>query len=406
VIRRVFRGRSPYGLVRYLYGEGRRNEHTEPHLIASWDGDRAGLEPAYAEELGAHTVSKLARTLAAPVAGCNRAPERWVYHLVLRNDDADRRLTDAERAQVCRSAMDATGIAPADDPASCRWVAVRHADEHVHVVAILAREDGRVPRIWNDYRALAEVAHEYERRFGLRSTAGRDDNTAARRPGVKEAVAAERAGRVPPREVLRGKVKVAAGASRDFAEFTARLARDGVTVWPRLSERVPGELTGYAVSLNGWTNGAGEPVRFGGDKLAPDLSLPKLRARWDPAGSDGAGALRAGAQSGAPGADTDRPQGQLTRDEADRVWQEAERIVREAADRIRVEAGTDPDRAAYAAWAAGDTLAAAAAGVEGERGGPLTDAAKAFDRAGPAGRATVAFLSAATAAPRCARRGG
>ena len=33
-------------------------------------------------------------------------------------------------------------------------------------------------------------------------------------------------------------------------------------------------------------------------------------------------------------------------------------------------------------WAAGDTLAAAAAGVEGDAGGPLSDAAAAFDRAG------------------------
>jgi hypothetical protein len=379
VIRRVFRGRSPYGLVRYLYGEGRRNEHTEPHLIASWDGDPAGLEPDYVEELGAHRVSRLARTLAAPVAGCDRAPERWVYHLVLRNDEADRRLSDEEWAQVCRAAMDRTGIAPGGDPAGCRWVAVRHADEHVHLIATLAREDGRPPRLWNDYRALAAVAHEYEDRFGLRSTAGRDDNTAARRPGVKETVTAERAGRRElPRDVLRQRVKAAAAGSGGFAEFSTTLARHGVTVWPRMSERNPGEMTGYAVSLDGWTNAAGEPVRFGGGKLAPDLSLPKLRARWDPAGGPAAPADGpTPAESTAP-----RRDGPLSGDEAERVWREAERIVAAAADRIGADAGSDPDGAADAAWAAGDTLAAAAAGVEGERGGPLTDAAEAFDRAG------------------------
>jgi hypothetical protein len=48
-----------------------------------------------------------------------------------------------------------------------------------------------------------------------------------------------------------------------------------VTVWPRMSERHPDQVTGYAVSLDGWANGAGEPVRFGGGKLAPDLTLPK-----------------------------------------------------------------------------------------------------------------------------------
>src|SRR5664280_2128077 len=81
---------------------------------------------------------------------------------------------------------------------------------NVHLVATLAREDGRPPRVWNDYRALAEVAHEFEAKFGLRSTAGRDDHTAARRPGVKEAVTAERAGRRElPRDVLRQRVKAA-----------------------------------------------------------------------------------------------------------------------------------------------------------------------------------------------------
>ena len=173
MIRRVFRGHNPYGLLRYLYGEGRRNEHTEPHLIASWDGDPARLEPAAAED-GEASVAALARALAAPVAGCDRAPAQWVYHLVLRNDDADRRLSDAEWAEVCRSAMEATGIAPEGDPAGCRWVAVRHADEHVHLVATLAREDGRVPRIWNDYRALGQVANG-RGSTGGRANAGRTD---------------------------------------------------------------------------------------------------------------------------------------------------------------------------------------------------------------------------------------
>src|SRR5450759_2974718 len=94
VIRRVFHGRSPYGLVRYLYGEGRRNEHTEPHLIASWDDDPAGLEPAFVPALD------------RPVGGCDRAPQQWVYHLVLRNDAADRRLSDEEWAQVCTAAVE------------------------------------------------------------------------------------------------------------------------------------------------------------------------------------------------------------------------------------------------------------------------------------------------------------
>ncbi len=192
---------------------------------------------------------------------------------LLRNDETDQRLTDAEWARVCVAAMDRTGIAPEGDPAGCRWVAVRHAEDHVHLVVTLAREDGRAPRTWGDYARLAEVRHEFEDTFGLRSTAGRDDNTAAARPGVKEQVTAENKGRLePPRVTLRQKVKTAAAASHGYTDFRDLLARDGVTVWPRMSEVNPGQITGYSVSLNDWTNSAGEPVRFGGGKLAPDLS--------------------------------------------------------------------------------------------------------------------------------------
>jgi len=385
MIRRVFKGRSPYGLVKYLYGEGRRNEHSDAHMIASWDGDPAALEPEFIEELGMHNVSPLVRQLEQPVRACERAPKQHVYHLVLRNDETDRRLSDEEWAQVCTAAMDRTGIAPVGDPAGCRWVAVRHAEDHVHLVATLAREDGRPPRIWGDYARLAEVAHEFEDKFGLRSTAGRDDNTAAARPGVKEQVTAEARGRrTSPRVTLRQKVKASAAASHGFAEFSDRLGQQGVTVWPRMSERDPEQITGYSVSLNDWTNAAGEPVRFGGGKLAPDLSWPKLRARWEPATTTDQREKPAtgGGRYVRPDAPPAPPAGPLTGEDAEQVWREAERIVREAAEKITADAGTDPDAAADAAWAASDTLSAAAAGLEGDAGGPITDAAEAFDRAG------------------------
>jgi hypothetical protein len=44
--------------------------------------------------------------------------------------------------------------------------------------------------------------------------------------------------------------------------------------------------------------------------------------------------------------------------------------------------GTGPQRRADAAWAAADTLTAAAVAVAGELGGPITEAAETFDRAG------------------------
>ena len=379
MIRRRILGSSPYGLVRYLFSEGRANEHENPHVIASWDGQPEALQPEFGAALGRHDVTGLTRLLSAPVQAALQPPAKFVYHLVFRAAPEDRHLDDAEWAELCTEAMDRTGIAKRDDPAGCRWIAVRHGPDHVHVVATLVREDGRTARTPQDFRKLAAVAHEFETRYGLRSTAAREDQTAAARAGVQEAAAARTAGRDrTPRETLRTKVKAAAARTSGFKEFADLLGREGVTVWPRMSERNPGEITGYSVSLNDYVNGAGQPVRFGGGKLAPDLSWPKLASRWSQPAPETA-APATGDQ-----ASTEQPAPASPRfgDDDEAAWREAERIVREAAERITASAATDPDLASDAAWATADALAAAAAGLEGDDGGPLTDAALAFDRAG------------------------
>jgi hypothetical protein len=43
VIGKVTRGADPGGLLRYLYGPGRSNEHADPHLVAGF------YDPAYLE---------------------------------------------------------------------------------------------------------------------------------------------------------------------------------------------------------------------------------------------------------------------------------------------------------------------------------------------------------------------
>lgn len=49
----------------------------------------------------------------------------------------------------------------------------------------------------------------------------------------------------------------------------------------------PGQVTGYAVGLPHHTAKGGGVIWYGGGKLAVDLTLPKLRARWrEPAGQD------------------------------------------------------------------------------------------------------------------------
>ena len=67
----------------------------------------------------------------------------------------------------------------------------------------------------------------------------------------------------------------------DPESFFRRLADLGVLVRPR--EMPPGHLVGYAVAAPGDVNADGQPVWFGGRRLASDLSLPALLARWQSA---------------------------------------------------------------------------------------------------------------------------
>jgi hypothetical protein len=121
-----------------------------------------------------------------------------------------------------------------------RWVAVRHAPDHIHLVATLARQDRIRPKVWNDYFRVREACQDAERQFGLRCTVPAD-RTAARRATRAEAEQAIRRGwEEPPRVRLRREVSTAAAGARTEAEFFARLAQAGVLVRNRYSTVNPG----------------------------------------------------------------------------------------------------------------------------------------------------------------------
>ena len=90
-------------------------------------------------------------------------------------------LSDDEWARVACAIMHRTGLATyGQEDEAARWVAVRHAADHIHLVAVLARQDGARPRLWNDYYRIGEACRAAEDWFGLRRTAP-GDRTAARR---------------------------------------------------------------------------------------------------------------------------------------------------------------------------------------------------------------------------------
>ncbi|MFA1546155.1 relaxase/mobilization nuclease domain-containing protein [Actinomadura chokoriensis] len=284
MIGKVLRGARVQGLLRYLYGPGANGEHHDPHIVAGFD-DAADLEPVLGPD-GRRDFRHVEGLLTQPLALLGeRNYRKPVWHCAVRAAPEDPVLADGQWAQIAAEIMSRTGLAPAGDVDAVRWIAVRHADDHVHIVATLARPDGVRPEVWNDGYRVRDACRAVEERFGLRSTAPAD-RTVARRPKRGETEkAVRRRQAVPSRTVLRRKVQTAAAGACSESEFFERLQADGVLVKRRFSQRTAGELTGYAVAAPGDVNADGQPVWYGGGKLAADLTLPKLRHRW--AGADG-----------------------------------------------------------------------------------------------------------------------
>src|ERR1022692_480311 len=248
VIGKVIRGVNAGGLLRYLYGPGKANEHTDPHLVAGFDDPRQ-LEPDLRPD-GSRDLRRLSGLLSQPLAldplgSCDKP----VWHCSVRAAPGDRMLSDAEWGQVAAGIMDQTGLAPDGDDSGVRWVAVRHAPDHIHVAATLARQDGGRVKTWNDFYRVREACQAAEDRLGLRSTAPAD-RTAAKRPSRAETEQAARRGwSEAPRVSLRREVCTAAAGASTEQQFFARLEQAGVLVRKRHSTIDPAEVTGYAVGM-------------------------------------------------------------------------------------------------------------------------------------------------------------
>lgn len=135
-----------------------------------------------------------------------------------------------------------------------RWIAVRHAPDHVHIVAMLARQDRRRPSLSNERYRVRDACQAAERAYGLRSTAPAD-RTAPQRPTRTETEKAGRRGlEEAPRVSLRRTVTTAAAASATAAEFFARLDAAGITVRRSRLVRCGGLLLWFrtAVVASSW----------------------------------------------------------------------------------------------------------------------------------------------------------
>ena len=379
MVPKIRRGSRTHGLLAYLYGPGKRDEHTDPHLVGSWDG----FAPDPGRDPDA-TLTRLAAALDLRVKQAGtKAPDQHVWHCSVRTDPDDRHLTDAEWNTVARRLVRAVNLAPDGDPDGCRWVAVRHADDHIHILATMVRGDLRRPRMNYDFKKAQAECRAIEKDMGLRElTPG--DGTAAKTPTSAERFKAERTGKAETsRETLREAVRRAVAGAATEEEFFTRLRNAGLRI--KLRHAPSGDVLGYNVALLGDRNRDREPVWFAGSTLAPDLSLPKIRRRL----ADG----------------TPEPSTTAIADGARTDWSPPSQGRRQAtgiAERAVILLDADSDEAAGQLAGVGELLDALAKTSAPATRQELGAAARAFERAT---RSHVRAEHADTRAIRSAARG-
>ena len=162
MIPNIVRGSDPAGLVRYLLGKGRRNEHTDQHLVcASGDMfpsfDMDGKPAASYAEIGRrfdrrYRVRERKDDPFPPDMRGKNNPEREhgrkrVWHCSLAIKAGQGILTDQEWEAVIRDYLTRMNIIDGDDDQGVTWLAVRHGlsangNDHVHIMVQLAADDG------------------------------------------------------------------------------------------------------------------------------------------------------------------------------------------------------------------------------------------------------------------------
>jgi hypothetical protein len=301
VIASVSRGGDMSGLLAYLAGPGRSNEHSEQHLIA---GDAAVMTLYGTDTLDRAAATEIAQSLDAPRREFGVEVTRVLTHVDPESGETVRsrvdgsvwhcslslaaeegQLTDDRWAAIAEDFVTRMGFAGDTAKADCRWIAVRHGlstagNDHVHIAVSLVREDGTKASVHNDYQRAMQAVRDLEQAHGLQPLVPVAERAFHQREETR--AAREAAGRRGLVEVdaktLERYVRAAATASLDEAEFVRRLRREGLLVHPRYATGRDDVVTGYAVALR--PKESEKPVWHGGQKLARDLSLPELRKGW------------------------------------------------------------------------------------------------------------------------------
>lgn len=271
------RGTRLGGLVRYLFGPGRHEEHSNQRVVACSDPTWIGTNQPDPQTL-AQLIAELDDTHAR---FGDRTSKGHVWHLIVAVPATDGDLSDSQWRRTADLFAERLGLADGH----VAWAAVNHGrsaqgNDHIHIVVNLIRDDRTLVNLWRDAYTRRDVARQLETEFGLTATtaAGAGNGEAVSRYEA-ETLREHDGAIVLPRHQLAALLRVAAVTAQSEREFIRTLRSHGVILRPRVDKIDPTRVTGYSVALPGKLTG-GKLIWFGGGTLDRDLRLPALRSRW------------------------------------------------------------------------------------------------------------------------------
>jgi relaxase/mobilization nuclease family protein len=303
MIPNIVTGGDTGGLMRYLVGPGRANEHENPHVIAGsrdivrkW-GDWETISVSQADELATRLDAYMHETGTFPTGKARRfnpatGAVEWngeieathVWHCSLSLSPEEAALGDEVWGRIASDFMSVMGFTGTDGKAPCRWVAIHHGSaknggDHIHIAANIVREDGTKWSPWYDQRRAQKACNTLEHRYGLLVVESREHGRGSRCDSAAAQSAAKRAGASrTDRAILEERLRAAATASASEADFVRRARRLGVRLHPRFARGRTDIVVGYSAALR---TEAGQQTRWwGGGRIARDLTLTQLRTRW------------------------------------------------------------------------------------------------------------------------------
>lgn len=437
MIPHVTRGGNTVGLIAYLLGPGRANEHTNQHIIAGTEdiaGEWAygGRELTHQEALSVGYLLDLDRMEHGTEMVGKR--EQWdydkkeminigegpnhVFHVSLSLSPDEEALDDETWSKIAHDYVAEMGLIDTED-ANCRWVAVRHGEtknggDHIHVAINLVREDGRPAQVpWYKVHSQ-QVANVLEHRYGLEVLESREHNRGSIGYTPAEQEKAKRQGeRFTERERLEIHIRAAMAAASTESEFITELRAQDVLVRPRYAPGTRDYVEGYSVALH--ASDGEKPTWFGGGRIARDLTLTRLRYGWTDMQSERAAALPLWAEGhimNRPPRYNRRPSSQWQADEM-QAWRDVSAAVDDTLAQLdALQPGDDEGLALCARQAS--SMFATLAGTHGKHGWRMSQAARnlgylAQTKSSPQRRTPYApprFRSAISAMRRPGGKGG